>query len=213
MYSTSFHDHHASSPFHVTSPIPLEDIRSIRKDLADDPNIPKDVLLRAMADLSQFQVSVNEHKAKLEQDFTVRFETGQKAMLQEMQKHMDAFDNFREQALQENKSLRAELTHKGRPLMTSLIKTMQLGKTWQMKMLPYLIKSKHLNMNLVTYPTFKVGLMNNWKPLMSLEDSQIDPPLPIHKPIPSSQPWCPAGFDNTAMFQPLLESLDWSINL
>ena len=30
-------------------------------------------------------------------------------MLQEMQKHMDAFDSFREQALQENKSLRAEL--------------------------------------------------------------------------------------------------------
>ena len=30
-------------------------------------------------------------------------------MLQEMQKHMDAFDNFREQALQENKSLRAKL--------------------------------------------------------------------------------------------------------
>ena len=54
-----------------------------------------------MADLSQFQVSVNEHKAKLEQDFTVRFETAQK--------DMDAFDNFREQALQENKSLSAEL--------------------------------------------------------------------------------------------------------
>ena len=33
------------------------------------------------------------------------------------------------------------------------------------------------------------------------------------QPIPSSQPWCPAGFDNTAMFQPLLESLDRSINL
>ena len=65
--------------------------------------IPKDVLLRAMADLSRFQVSVNEHKAKLIQDFTVRFETAQKAMLQEMQKHMDAFDNFREQAVQENK--------------------------------------------------------------------------------------------------------------
>ena len=90
---------------------------------------------------------------------------------------------------------------------------MQLGKTWQMKMLPYLIKSKHLNMNLVTYPTLKVGLMTNWKPLMSLEDSWIDPPLPISQPIPSSQPWCPAGFDNTAMFQPLLESLDRSINL
>ena len=54
-------------------------------------------------------MSVNEHKAKLEQDITVRFETAQKAMLQEMQKHMDAFVNFREQALQENKSLRAEL--------------------------------------------------------------------------------------------------------
>ena len=77
--------------------------------MADDPNIPKDVLFRAMADLLQFQVSVNEHKAKLDQDFMVRFETVQKAMLQEMQKHMDAFDNFREQALQENKSLRAEL--------------------------------------------------------------------------------------------------------
>ena len=113
MHSTSLPDHHASSPFHATSPIPLEDIRSIRKDLANDPYIPKDVLLRAMADLSQFQVSVNEHKAKLEQEFTVRFETAQKAMLQEMQKHMDAFDNFREQALQENKSLRAELIHKG----------------------------------------------------------------------------------------------------
>ena len=97
-------NHHASSPFHVTSPIPLEEIRSIRQDLAGDANIPKDVLLRAMADLSQFQVSVNEHKAKLEQDFTVRFETAQKAMLQEMQKHMDAFDNLREQALKENKS-------------------------------------------------------------------------------------------------------------
>ena len=96
MHSTSLPDQHASSPFHVTSPIPLEDIRSIRKDLADDPNIPKDVLLRAMADLSQFQVSVDEHKAKLEQDFTVRFETAQKAMLQEMQKHMSAFGNFRE---------------------------------------------------------------------------------------------------------------------
>ena len=109
LHSTSLPDHHASSPFHVTSPIPLEDIRSVRKDLADDPNIPKDVLLRPMADLSQFQVSVNKHKDKLEQDFTVRFETAQKAMLQEMLKHMDAFDNFREQALQENKSLRAEL--------------------------------------------------------------------------------------------------------
>ena len=62
-----------------------------------------------MADLSQFQVSVNDHKAKLEQDFTVTFETAQKAMLQEMQKHMSGFDNFREQALQENKSLRVEL--------------------------------------------------------------------------------------------------------
>ena len=89
--------------FMSLAPIPLEDIRSIRKDLADDPNIPKDVLLRAMADLSQFQVSVNEHKAKLEQDFIVRFETAQKAMLQEMQKLMDAFDNFKEQALQEIK--------------------------------------------------------------------------------------------------------------
>ena len=96
LHSTSLPDHHASSPFHVTSPIPLENIRSIRRDLADDPNIPKDVLLRAMADLSQFQMSDNEHKAKLEQDFTVRFETAQKAVLQEMQKHMDAFDNFRE---------------------------------------------------------------------------------------------------------------------
>ena len=37
--------------------------------------MPKDVLLRAMAGLSQFQVRVNDHKAKLEQDFTVRFET------------------------------------------------------------------------------------------------------------------------------------------
>ena len=109
MHSTSLPDHHASSPFHVSSPIPLEDIRSIRKDLADDPNITKDVLLRAMADLSQFQVSVNDHKAKLEQDFTARFETAQKAMLQEMQKNMDALDNFREQALRENKSFRAEL--------------------------------------------------------------------------------------------------------
>ena len=109
LHSSSLPDHHASSSFHVTSPIPLKDIRSIRKDLADDPNIPKDVLLRAMADLSQFQVCVNEHKAKLEQDFTVRFETAQKTMLQEMQKHMDALDNFREQALQENKILRAEL--------------------------------------------------------------------------------------------------------
>ena len=65
LHSISLPDHHASSPFQVTSPIPLEDIRSIRKDLADDPNIPKDVLMRAMTDLSQFQVSVNEHKAKL----------------------------------------------------------------------------------------------------------------------------------------------------
>ena len=65
--------------------------------------------MRAMADLSQFQVSVNEHKAKLKQDFTVRFATAQKAMLHEMQKDMAAFDNFREQALQENKGLRAEL--------------------------------------------------------------------------------------------------------
>ena len=55
--------------------------------------------------------------------------------------------------------------------------------------------------------------MNNWKPLMSLEDSQIDPPLPIHNLSPLHQPWCPAGFDNTVMFQPLLESLDRSINL
>ena len=96
LHSTSLPDHHASSPFHVTSPIPLEDIRSIRKDLADDPNIPKDVLLRAMADLSQFQVSVDEHKAKLEQDFTVRFETAQKAMLQEMQNqrvHLTILEN------------------------------------------------------------------------------------------------------------------------
>ena len=53
--------------------------------------------MRAMADISQFQVSVNEHKAELEQDFTARFETAQKAMLQEMQKHMAAFDNLREQ--------------------------------------------------------------------------------------------------------------------
>ena len=29
LHSTSLPDHHASSPFHVTSPIPLEDIRSI----------------------------------------------------------------------------------------------------------------------------------------------------------------------------------------
>ena len=58
MHNTSLPDHHASSPFHVTSPILLQDIRSIRKDLADDPNIPKDVLKRAMADLSQFQVTV-----------------------------------------------------------------------------------------------------------------------------------------------------------
>ena len=61
---------------------------------------------------------------------------------------------------------------------------MQLGKTLQMKMLPSWIKSKHLNVNLVTYPTFKVGLMNNWKPLMSLENSLIDPPLPIHNLSP-----------------------------
>ena len=38
-------------------------------------------------------------------------------------------------------------------------------------------------------------------------------PSAYSQPIPSSQPWCPAGFDNTAMFQPLLESLDRSINL
>ena len=55
--------------------------------------------------------------------------------------------------------------------------------------------------------------MNNWKLLMSLEDSLIDPPSAYSQPIPSSQPWCPTGFDNTAMFQPLLESLDRSINL
>ena len=42
-------------------------------------------------------------KLNLEQDFTVRFETAQKAMLQEMQKHLTAFDSFREQAFQENK--------------------------------------------------------------------------------------------------------------
>ena len=129
-------------------------------------------------------MSVNEHKAKLEQDFTVRFETVQKAMLQEMQKHMDAFDKFREQPLQENKSLRAELNSQRLTTNDLIDQTMQLGKTWQMKMLHYLIKSKHLNMNLVTYPTFKVGLMNNWKPLMSLEDSWIDPPLPIHNLYP-----------------------------
>ena len=38
-------------------------------------------------------------------------------------------------------------------------------------------------------------------------------PSALSQPIPSSQPCCPAGFDNTAMFQPLLESLDRSINL
>ena len=38
-------------------------------------------------------------------------------------------------------------------------------------------------------------------------------PSAYSQPIPSSQPWCPAGFDNTAMFKPLLESLDRSINL
>ena len=57
---------------------------------------------------------------------------------------MDAFDNFREQALQENKSLRAELNSQGRPLMTLLIKTMQLGKTWQMKIAALLDKVKTL---------------------------------------------------------------------
>ena len=38
-------------------------------------------------------------------------------------------------------------------------------------------------------------------------------PSAYSQPIPPSQPWCPAGFDNTAMFQSLLESLDRSINL
>ena len=38
-------------------------------------------------------------------------------------------------------------------------------------------------------------------------------PSAYSQPIPSSQAWCPAGFDNTAIFQPLLESLDRSINL
>ena len=97
--------------------------------------------------------------------------------------------------------------------MTSLIKTMQLGKTWQMKMLPYLIKSKHLKMNLVTYPTFKVGLMNKQEAINVTRRITDRSPSVYSQPIPSSQPWCPAGFDNTAIFQPLLESLDRSINL
>ena len=48
LHSTSLPDHHASSPFHVTSTILLEDIRPIRKDLADDPNIPKDCICRLL---------------------------------------------------------------------------------------------------------------------------------------------------------------------
>ena len=39
------------------------------------------------------------------------------------------------------------------------------------------------------------------------------PPSAYSQPNASLQPWCPAGFDNTAMFQPLLESLYRSINL
>ena len=147
LYSTSLPDHHASSPFYVTSPIPLEDIRSIRKVSADDANIPKDVLLGAMADLSQFQVSVNEHKAKLEQDFTVRFETAQKAMLQEMQKHMDAFANFREQALQENKSLRAELNSQRLTTNDLIDQNNAVRQDLANENAALLDKSKHLNMN------------------------------------------------------------------
>ena len=45
-------------------------------------------------------------------------------------------------------------------------------------------KVKHLNVNLVTYSTLKVGLMNNWNPLMLLDESLIDPPLPIHNLSP-----------------------------
>ena len=52
-------------------------------------------------------------------------------------------------------------------------------------------------MNLVTYPTYPTDRS----------------PSAYLQSIPSSQPWCPAGFDNTAMLQPLLESLDRSINL
>ena len=184
MHSTSIPDHHASSPCHVTSPIPLEDIRSIRKDLADDPSIPKDVLLRAMADLSQFQVSLNEHKAKFEQDFTVRFETAQRAMLQEMQKHMDAFDNFREQVLQENKSLRAELNSQRLTTNDHIDQNNAIRQDLANENAALLDKVKTFEYELSNLPTFKVGLMNNWKPLMSLADSWIDPPLPIHNLSP-----------------------------
>ena len=109
--------------------------------------------MRAIVDLLQFQVSVNEHKAKLEQDFTVRFETAQKAMLQEMQKHMAAFDNFREQALQENKNLRAELNSQRSTNNDLIDQNNAVKQDLAKKMLPYLIKSKHWNVNLVTYPT------------------------------------------------------------
>ena len=184
LHRTSLHDHHASSPVHVTSPIPLEDIRSIRKDLADDLNIPKDVLMKAMADLSQFQVSVIEHKAKHEQDFTVRIETAQKAMLQDMQKHMAAFDNFREQALQKKKRLRAELNSQRLTTNDLIDQNNAVRQDLANENAALHDKVKHLNVNLVTYPTLTVGLMNNWKPLMSQEDSLIDPPLPVHNHHP-----------------------------
>ena len=213
LHSTSLPDHHASSPFHVTSPIPLEDIRSIRKDLADDPNIPKDVLLRAMTDLSQFQVSVNEHKAKLEQDFTARFETAQKAMLQEMQKHMDAFDNFREQALQENKSLRAELNSQRSTTNDLIDQNNAVRQDLASENAALLDKVKTLECELSNLSHLQ-GRSNEQLEAINVARRLTDrSPSAYSQPIPSSQPWCPAGFDNTAMFQPLLESLDRSINL
>ena len=166
-----------------------------------------------MADLSQFQVSVDEHKAKLEQDFTVRFETAQKAMIQEMQKHMSAFDKFREQALQENKSLRAELNSQRSTTNDLIDQNNAARQDLANENAALLDKVKTLEYELSNLSHLQ-GRSNEQLEAINVTRRLTDrSPSAYSQPIPSSQPWCPAGFDNTAMFQPLLESLDRSINL
>ena len=169
--------------------------------------------MRAMADLSQFQVSVNEHKAKLEQGFTVRFETAQKAMLQEMQKHMAAFDSFREQALQENKSLRAELNSQRSTTNDLIDQNNAVRQDLANENAALLDKVKTLERELSNLSHLQVR-SNEQLEAINVTRRLTDRSFSAHsQPIPSSQPWCPAEFDNTSMFQLLLDSLDRSINL
>ena len=173
----------------------------------------KVVLLRAMADLSQFQVSVNEHKAKLEQDFTVRFEYAQEAMLQEMQKHMDAFDNFREQALQENKCLRAELNSQRSTTNDLIDQNNAVRQDLANENAALLDKVKTLEYELSNLSHLQGRSSEQLEAINVTRRNMDRSPSTYSQPISCSEPWCPAGFDNTAMFQPLLESLDRSINL